>query len=79
VIVASWICKESSERNAICYQKVGSDGTLGTLHQLETNGLVERMSVPQIGNIEGNLLFVWTDKVDDQFQINKTFLATPTN
>ena len=78
-IVASWICKASSERNAICYQKVDADGTLGALHQLESDGLVARMSVPQIGNVGGDLLFVWTDTVDDQFRINKKSVEVPTN
>ena len=69
-VVASWICKSSDDRNAICYQKASANGTLGDLHQLKTRGVVARMSVPQLALVDGQLLFVWTDRVDEQFQIN---------
>jgi len=69
-IVASWICKAADKRSTICYQNVAADGTLGELHQLTTQGVVARMSVPQLALIDDQLLFVWTDRVDKQFQIN---------
>ena len=65
-LIVSWICKTSSERNAICYQEVNAGGNLGALNSLETPGVVARMSVPQLAKVDGNLLFVWTDKVDEQ-------------
>jgi hypothetical protein len=74
-VVASWICKGSAEGNAICYREVDKDGTLGALRQLETQGVVSRMSVPQLAKVDEQLLFVWTDRVDDQFQINSRFVA----
>lgn len=74
-VVASWICKGSAESNAICYKQVDKDGTLGALRQLETQGVVSRISVPQLANIGEQLLFVWTDRVDDQFQISSKFVS----
>lgn len=65
-LIVSWICKTSSDRNAICYQDVNADGHLGELKSLETHGVVARMSVPQLAKVDDNLLFVWTDKVNEQ-------------
>jgi hypothetical protein len=74
-ITASWLCKAPEQKNAICYRALNEDGELGTVRRLETQGVVPRMSVPQLANIDGQLLFVWTDKVDDQLQIKSRFVA----
>ena len=55
---------------AICYRAVNENGEIGSLRQLETRGAVARISVPQLAKIDDQLLFVWTDKIDDQFQIS---------
>ena len=74
-ITASWLCKASPQNNTICFRAVDSDGALGTIQQLETQGVVPRMSVPQLAMVDGRLLFVWTDKVNDQNQINSKFVS----
>jgi len=75
-VVTSWICKGGpAGRNAICYQQVKEDGTLGALNRLETQGVVARMSVPQLAKVDDQLLFVWTDRVDDQFRISSKFVS----
>jgi hypothetical protein len=74
-VIASWICKGAAGRNAICYQEVNENGTLGALNQLETHGVVARMSVPQLAKVDDQLLFVWTDRVDDQFRISSKFVS----
>jgi len=77
VVVVSWVCKASPERNAICYQEVNADGSLGSLNFLETQGGVARMSVPQLAKVDDDLLFVWTDKVDEQSQIKSAVVRLP--
>lgn len=73
-LIVSWICKTSSERNAICYQEVNAEGSLGALKSLETQGVVARMSVPQLANVDDALFFVWTDKADQQSVIKSAFV-----
>lgn len=69
-IVASWLCKDPAEKNAICFRSVNQNGEIGLLQRLLTPGAVARISVPQLGKIDDQLLFVWTDKLDDQSRIN---------
>jgi hypothetical protein len=76
-VAVSWICKTSSKSNAICYRDVNADGSLGTLNYLETQGVVARMSVPQLAKTGEQLLFVWTEKVDEQSLIRSTQVALP--
>ena len=65
----------TEQKSAICSRALNEDGELGTVRRLETQGVMPRMSVPQLANIDGQLLFVWTDKVDDQLQIKSRFVA----
>jgi hypothetical protein len=74
-IAVSWLCKASSQSNAICYRAIDSTGKLGSVQQLETRGVVPRMSVPQLALVDRQLLFVWTDKVDDEYQISSQFIS----
>jgi len=74
-ITASWLCKASPQSNTICYRAVDSNGELGSIQQLETQGVVQRMSVPQLAMVDHQLLFVWTDKVDDQYQVKSKFVS----
>ena len=69
------MCKASVEKNAICYRAIGSNGELGSVEQLQTQRVVPRMSVPQIAKVANQLLFVWTDKGEDQYQINSKFVS----
>jgi hypothetical protein len=73
-VVVSWICKTGSEKSGICYQEVNTDGSVGILSSLETKGVVARMSVPQLANVDDGLLFVWTEKTDEQSFIRSAFV-----
>lgn len=70
-IAASWLCKGASENNAICYRAVSRNGEIGPLQELATPNTVSRISIPQLARIDNHLLFVWTGKTDDQYQISK--------
>ena len=74
-VAVSWLCKASSQSNAICYRAIDSAGKLGTVEHLETRGVVPRMSVPQLAFVDRQLLFVWTDKADDEYQISSQFIS----
>ena len=74
-IAASWLCKASPQSNAICYRAINSSGELGSIQQLETRSVLPRMSVPQLALVDRQLLFVWTDKADDQNQIRSKFVS----
>lgn len=69
-IAASWLCNGASDNYAICYRAVHQDGEIDPLHELATPGTVARMSIPQLAKIDDRLLFVWTGKNDDQYQIS---------
>jgi hypothetical protein len=77
--VVSWICKTSSKHSTICYQEVDMDGKLSTLKSLETQGVVARMSVPQLAKLDDHLLFVWTEKVEEQSFIRSTVVPLNLN
>ena len=55
------------------------DGKLGTLKSLETQGVVARMSVPQLAKLDDHLLFVWTEKVAEQSFIRSTVVPLNLN
>lgn len=70
-IAASWLCNGASQKNAICYRAVHATGEIGPLHELATPDTVARISVPQLAKIDDRLLFVWTAKTDDRYQISR--------
>jgi len=74
-VAVSWLCKASPQSNAICYRAIDSAGKLGSVQRLETRGVMPRMSVPQLALVDRQLLFVWTDKTDDEYQIRSKFVS----
>jgi len=73
----SWLCKVPGKQNAICYRTIQDNGELGPVQHIQTHGVVSRMSVPQLAKKDDQLLFVWTEKIDDQFQIYSATVALP--
>ena len=73
----SWLCKIPGKNNAICYRTIQDNGESGPVQHIQTRGVVSRMSVPQLARKDDQLLFVWTEKIDDQFKIYSATVALP--
>ena len=67
--VSAWLCKADDRQNSICYRTIKKEGNVGPIQMLQTGGIPARMSVPQLATICEQVLFVWTEKIDDGYQI----------
>lgn len=68
--VVSWLCKSVDGANSICYRSVGSGGQVGKIRHLPTPTTLTRMSVPQIARLDTNLMFVWTERIEDIYYVS---------